>query len=66
VDGSVFKINMVLKKLPTMKDARISAREAFTGTLHINEGYDHMKTAYQMAQNGIIIDDLPAKSTVTA
>jgi phytoene dehydrogenase-like protein len=58
VDGSVFKINMVLKKLPTMKDARISAREAFTGTLHINEGYDHMKTTYQMAQDGIIIDDL--------
>jgi phytoene dehydrogenase-like protein len=58
VDGSVFKINMVLKKLPTMKDARISAKQAFAGTLHINEGYEHMKTAYQMAQNGIIIDDL--------
>jgi phytoene dehydrogenase-like protein len=61
VVGSVFKINMVLNKLPTMKDGRISAREAFTGTLHFNEGYEHMKATFQAAQNGVILQDLPGE-----
>jgi phytoene dehydrogenase-like protein len=61
VNGSVFKINMVLKKLPTMKDLRVSARDAFAGTLHLNEGYEHMQNSYRKAQDGIILDDLPGE-----
>jgi hypothetical protein len=33
VEGAVFKINMVLKRLPRMKDARVSPKMPFTGTL---------------------------------
>ena len=61
VDGSVFKINMVLKKLPAMKDPHVSARDAFTGTLHINEGYEQMKTSYENARDGFRIDHLPGE-----
>jgi phytoene dehydrogenase-like protein len=61
LEGSVFKINMLLKKLPGMKDPRVSAREAFTGTLHLNEGYEHMKAAYQNANRGIQTDPIPGE-----
>ena len=43
---------MMLKKLPRLKDARVSAADAFTGTFHLYEGYQYMQAAYQDAQNG--------------
>jgi phytoene dehydrogenase-like protein len=61
VDGSVFKINMVLKKLPALKDVRISSKDAFTGTFHLYEGYEHMKTAYQNSQAGLLMDEIPGE-----
>jgi phytoene dehydrogenase-like protein len=61
VEGSVFKINMVLKNLPTMKNTLISGRDAFSGTLHLNEGYEQMQTSYRKALDGIILDDLPGE-----
>ena len=54
VPGSVFKINMMLKKLPRLKDNRISPREAFTGTFHLYEGYEAMRLAYQQSQAGAL------------
>lgn len=61
VDGSVFKINMVLQRLPEMKYPRISARDAFTGTFHINEGYELMKRSYLSARRDELADDLPGE-----
>ena len=52
VPGSVYKINMMLKTLPQLKDSRISPVEAFSGTFHIYEGYEHLRAAYQNAQAG--------------
>jgi phytoene dehydrogenase-like protein len=61
VDGSVFKINMVLKNLPTLKDAHVSPKDAFTGTFHLYEGYEHMKASYQNAQARIPMEALPGE-----
>jgi phytoene dehydrogenase-like protein len=61
VDGSVFKINMVLRALPPLKDKRISPNEAFTGTLHFNESYEHMKGTYRQALQGVIPEHLPGE-----
>ena len=61
VEGSVFKINMVLKKLPTMKDPRVSAQDAFNGTFHIYEGYEQMRESYQNARAGIRLGRLPGE-----
>lgn len=61
VDGSVFKINMILNRLPELKDPRVSPREAFTGTLHFNEGYENMKFSYQNALGGVRMDDIPGE-----
>ncbi len=48
-EGSVFKINMVLKRLPRLRDSSITPEEAFSGTFHINEGYAHMESTYRQA-----------------
>lgn len=61
VEGSVFKINMVLSRLPAMKDPRVSARQAFTGTLHIHEGYEQMKESYHNARSGSLNGALPGE-----
>jgi phytoene dehydrogenase-like protein len=53
VEGSVLKINMILERLPQIKNTKISPRDAFTGTLHLYEGYEHMKTSFQNAKAGL-------------
>jgi phytoene dehydrogenase-like protein len=61
VDGSVFKINMLLKKLPGLQDTRVTPRQAFTGTFHLYEGYEHMQTSYQNAQSGLVMENIPGE-----
>lgn len=60
-EGSVFKINMLLKKLPRVKAKGVSARAAFTGTFHLDEGYEYMKTSYKNAAKGNILEYLPGE-----
>ena len=38
-EGAQLKINMVLARLPALRDNAVSPEEAFTGTFHVNEGY---------------------------
>jgi phytoene dehydrogenase-like protein len=56
-EGSVFKINMLLRRLPKLKAARYEAAEAFRGTFHTDEGYEQMNASYAEAVRG----ELPAK-----
>jgi phytoene dehydrogenase-like protein len=51
-EGSVFKINMLLKKLPRLRDAGITPEDAFAGTFHVDEGYAQLSTAYGQAKAG--------------
>lgn len=57
-EGSVFKINMLLRRLPRLKAARYSSNEAFCGTFHSDEGYEAMSHSYQEAASG----RLPART----
>ncbi len=56
-EGSVFKINMLLHRLPKLKDHANSPTDAFSGTFHIDESYTEMKASYRQAAEG----QLPAK-----
>ena len=58
LEGSQIKINMVLKSLPKFKSG-IDARDAFVGTLHINESFNQLEKAYQQAKSGVFPDELP-------
>ena len=51
-EGAQLKINMLLKRLPRVPG--VSSEDAFTGTFHVNEGYDQLAAAYDQAAAGRI------------
>ena len=53
-EGSQLKINMVLARLPHLRDPAVDPRDAFAGTFHINEGYANLEAAYEQAAGGRI------------
>ncbi|MFE7896916.1 phytoene desaturase family protein [Streptomyces sp. NPDC057424] len=55
-EGAQLKVNMLLKRLPRLRDNSVDPREAFAGTFHIAEGYEQLATAHAQAAAG----DLPA------
>ncbi len=53
-EGSQLKINMVLSRLPRLRDPAVDPRDAFAGTFHVNEGYANLEAAYEQAAAGHI------------
>ncbi|GAA3799364.1 NAD(P)/FAD-dependent oxidoreductase [Sphaerisporangium flaviroseum] len=53
-EGAQLKVNMVLSRLPRLKDASVDPVAAFSGTFHINEGRDQLALAYEQAAAGMI------------
>jgi phytoene dehydrogenase-like protein len=51
-EGAQLKINMLLKRLPRVPGA--SPEDAFTGTFHVNEGYEQLQQAYRESSAGQI------------
>src|SRR6516162_4479148 len=51
-EGSVFKINMLLRRLPKLKSKKYPPADAFCGTFHSDEGYEQMKASYDQASGG--------------
>lgn len=60
-EGSVIKINMLLKRLPRVKAAGVTSEEAFAGSFHIDEGYEQMLQSFQQAVNGEIPNPAPGE-----
>ena len=53
-EGSQLKINMVVSRLPRLRDRAVTPEEAFAGTFHVNEGYEQLQRAYTEAAAGRI------------
>lgn len=51
-EGTAFKINMLLKRLPALKDPKVRPEDAFAGTFHINQSYTEMKGTFAEAAAG--------------
>jgi phytoene dehydrogenase-like protein len=51
-EGTAFKINMVLGKLPRLRVRDHAPEEAFAGTVHINEGYGQMLDSHRESTAG--------------
>ncbi|MBB5925592.1 phytoene desaturase family protein [Streptomyces echinatus] len=51
-EGAQLKVNMLLKRLPRLRDPDADPREAFAGTFHIAEGYRQLATAHAQAAAG--------------
>jgi phytoene dehydrogenase-like protein len=51
-EGAQLKVNMLLRRLPRLRDRSVGPREAFGGTFHIAEGYEQLATAHRQAAEG--------------
>jgi phytoene dehydrogenase-like protein len=60
-EGSVFKVNMLLKRLPKLLMPREIPATAFCGTFHIDEGYEQMKTSYRQASDLRLPEKIPCE-----
>ena len=60
-EGSVIKINMLLRRLPKVKASGVTSEEAFAGSFHIDEGYAQMHASYERAASGRIPDPAPGE-----
>ncbi|MES2093590.1 MAG: NAD(P)/FAD-dependent oxidoreductase [Actinomycetota bacterium] len=60
-EGAQVKVNLLLRRLPRLRDASLDPAAAFGGTFHINEGYAQLERAFQSASGGDIPSPLPAE-----
>ncbi|HEX4637891.1 MAG TPA: NAD(P)/FAD-dependent oxidoreductase [Chthoniobacterales bacterium] len=60
-EGSVFKINMLLRRLPKLKAKKYSAAQAWSGTFHSDEAYEQMNASYEQAAKGRLPDRTPCE-----
>jgi phytoene dehydrogenase-like protein len=60
-EGAQLKVNMLLSRLPRLRDDSVPPEEAFTGTFHVNETYAQLETAYEDARAGRLPSPLPCE-----
>ena len=53
-EGSQLKLNMLLRRLPRLRDSSVQPDQAFAGTFHVNESYEQLQRAYEQAAVGEI------------
>jgi phytoene dehydrogenase-like protein len=59
--GAQVKVNMLVRRLPRLRDATVTPEQAFTGTLHVNESWTQLDAAYSQASAGRLPDPLPCE-----
>ncbi|GAA1699624.1 NAD(P)/FAD-dependent oxidoreductase [Microcella alkalica] len=60
-EGAQVKVNMLLTRLPRLRDASMDPAAAFGGTFHINETWSQLQSAYDAAVEHRIPDPIPAE-----
>lgn len=60
-EGAQLKVNMLLRRLPRLRDPHVSPEAAFAGTFHVNETMSQLDRAHASALGGGIPDPLPAE-----
>jgi phytoene dehydrogenase-like protein len=59
--GAQVKVNLMLRRLPRLRDDGVTAEQAFGGTFHINETLEQLDLAYDSAVSGRVPDPLPCE-----
>lgn len=60
--GAQVKVNMVLARLPRLRDHDVTPEQAFAGTFHVNETWTQLDTAYAQAAAGRPPTPLPCEA----
>jgi phytoene dehydrogenase-like protein len=58
-EGAQLKVNMVLERLPALRDPQVDPRDAFAGTFHVNERASQFAGAFEQASAGEVPDAPP-------
>ena len=58
-EGAQVKVNLLLRRLPRLRDSAVDPRAAFGGTFHVNETWSQLQTAYDEATSGSVPTLLP-------
>ena len=61
VPGAQVKVNMVLRRLPRLRDDSVTPEQAFGATLHVNETWSQLDAAYSRATERALPDPLPCE-----
>ncbi len=59
--GAQVKVNLMLRRLPRLRDESVAPEQAFGGTFHINENYGQLDAAYRRAAEGAVPEPLPCE-----
>jgi phytoene dehydrogenase-like protein len=60
-EGAQVKVNLLLRRLPRLRDVSVSPEAAFGGTFHINETWTQLDSAYLSAAGGSVPSPLPCE-----
>jgi len=60
-EGAQVKVNLLLSRLPRLRDSAVDPAAAFGGTFHINETWSQLDSAYEVAAAGGIPNPLPCE-----
>ena len=61
-EGAQVKVNMVLRRLPRLRDENVTAEQAFAGTFHVNETWTQLDAGYATAASGSFPKPLPCEA----
>ena len=60
-EGAQVKVNLLLSRLPQLRDQTVDPAAAFGGTFHINELWSQLDAAYVSAEGGRVPNPLPCE-----
>jgi phytoene dehydrogenase-like protein len=60
-EGAQLKVNLLLARLPRLRDESVEPADAFAGTFHVNETYGQLEAARARAAAGELPDPVPCE-----
>ncbi len=60
-EGAQLKVNMLLRRLPRLREAGVAPEDAFAGTFHVNETYGQLQAAFEAASGGSLPSPVPCE-----
>ena len=60
-EGAQLKVNLLLARLPRLRDSTVDPADAFAGTFHVNEGYAQLERAREQAASGTLPEVVPCE-----
>jgi phytoene dehydrogenase-like protein len=60
-EGAQLKVNMLLRRLPRLREEGVAPEDAFAGTFHVNETYGQLQSAFEAASSGALPAPVPCE-----